>query len=170
MERRSIPNNWGFSPDGLKPLVRTLLASNAALGKAASAYRTFTLLKSNLVSPDGSLGGHGYVQSILTLRKKLLAACELLSSVSDTISDELQAPHWQSMESAEVKAILDRIQQPVDRKASSMLPTGDNTPTEAHDWGLGFGAKGEAINYDYRDPGTEAPTTLDTLNTLVKNA
>ena len=91
---REILENFEFKPGKLKPLATTLRAGLAALGHAQSAYSTFVKLKSATVSPDGSLGGKGYIQKIAEMRRQMMNAIEALSSFTDTIYDEINAPHW----------------------------------------------------------------------------
>jgi len=91
---REITPDYQFRPTKLKPLAKTLRASLAALGHAMSAYHTFSKIKSATVSPDGSLGGKGYIQKISEMRRQFMNVVEGLSALTDTIYDELQAPHW----------------------------------------------------------------------------
>jgi hypothetical protein len=67
---------------------------SVALGHAMNAHRQFTKLKSSVVSPDGLLGGRGYVMGVKDIRAKLYESCEYLSAISDTLHDEIHAPHW----------------------------------------------------------------------------
>ena len=92
--KRAIPAGYSYDPNALKPLAKTLWAMSVSLGHAMNAHSEFTKLKSGLVSPDGLIGGRGYVMSIKDMRKTLYAAVEGLSAISDTIHDEINAPHW----------------------------------------------------------------------------
>lgn len=92
---RNIPKEHPFDKRALKPLSKALWASTVALGHALTAYRHLSRLKSTTVSPDGQLGGRGYVMPLGDMRKKLYEASEALSAISDTIYDEITAPHWQ---------------------------------------------------------------------------
>lgn len=94
--KRNIPKDFEFNPKALKPLSRMLLSMSISLGHALTAHREFTKLKSSSISPDGLVGGRGYVLNVKDVRSKLQQACELISSVSDTIHDEINAPHWKS--------------------------------------------------------------------------
>lgn len=91
---RQIPKNHKFDPKSLKPMARMLWAMSVSMGHALQAYRTFNRIKSSTVSPDGMLGGRGYVMKVTEMRQKLYDACEALSAISDTIHDEINAPHW----------------------------------------------------------------------------
>lgn len=91
---RNIPKGHDFNKKALKPLAKALFASSISLGHALTAYRYISRLKSVTVSPDGKLGGQGYVMDLGEIRKKLFEASESLSTIADTLYDELQAPHW----------------------------------------------------------------------------
>jgi hypothetical protein len=107
--RRAIPKDFDYDPQALKPLARMLWTLSISLGHAMSAHREFTKLKSATISPDGLIGGRGYVMSVKDVRGALHDACEAISSVSDTIHDELHAPHWRpklgELESQDVEGV-----------------------------------------------------------------
>jgi len=92
--KRDIPKGHEFDARALKPLARALFSSSVALGHAVKAYKEFTRIKSSSISPDGMLGGKGYVLKVTDVRAKLQESCELLSSLTDTLYDELNGPHW----------------------------------------------------------------------------
>ena len=93
-QERKIAPDFAFNPRNTKPLARVLRSTNAALGHSMSAYAIFTKLKSADVSPDGSLGGKGYIQKIAEMRRAYMNVVEALSALSDTLYDEIRAPHW----------------------------------------------------------------------------
>lgn len=92
--KRTIPKDHPYDPRSLKPMAKSLWAASVSLGHALTAYRHFSRLKSGTISPDGLLGGRGYVMGIADIRRKLYDACEALSSITDTLHDEITAPHW----------------------------------------------------------------------------
>jgi len=119
-ERAIRGTEFEFKPKQLKPLASSLRSTLMALGHAISASHTFTKIKAAKVSPDGSLGGKGYIQKIPDMRKAYMNAVEALSSLSDTIYDELNAPHWKmddevgitdNRERQEVKGIIDDAEE-----------------------------------------------------------
>lgn len=91
---REITSEYEFNPKNLEPLARILRATLSALGHAQSAHGQFVKLKSARVSPDGALGGKGYIQKIADMRRQYMNTLEALSALSDTLYDELHAPHW----------------------------------------------------------------------------
>lgn len=91
---RNIPKDHPYDPKALRPMAKALWAASVSLGHALTAYRSFSRLKSATISPDGMLGGRGYVMKIGEVRKRLYDACESLSAITDTLHDEITAPHW----------------------------------------------------------------------------
>lgn len=115
---RSIHQNFVFNAKQLKPLAQTLRSALMALGHCTSAYNRFVKIKSRNVSPDGNLGGKGYIQKITDMRRQLMNCVEALSALTDTIYDEMNAPHWNPTEDTldardrdEVKEIIEDVEE-----------------------------------------------------------
>jgi hypothetical protein len=108
-ERKNI-SEYDFNVKCSKSLARVLKATLFSLGHAMSAYTIFAKLKSRDVSPDGNLGGKGYIQEIKTMRKQYMNIVEALSSLTDTLYDEIKAPHW-AMKSRETEKVLDQVEE-----------------------------------------------------------
>lgn len=115
---REIGEDFKFDPRNLKPIAKALRSTLAAMGHALSAYDTFTRLKSATVSPDGALGGKGYIQKIADMRRQFMNSIEALSSISDTLYDEIHASHWNPAleeqsprEREEVKNLLNDVEE-----------------------------------------------------------
>lgn len=106
-QERKLAPDFAFDPKNTKPLARVLRSTAAAMGHALSAYNVFTKVKSADVSPDGSLGGKGYIQRIPEMRRAYMNVVEALSALSDTLYDEIRAPHW---------AAVSRQENPKDRE------------------------------------------------------
>lgn len=116
--QREMSEEFAFKAKHLKPLAMTLRASLMSMGHAISAYNTFTRIKSADVSPDGNLGGKGYIQKIADMRRQYMNVVEALSALSDTLYDELNAPHWHPTadtggprERDEVREIMDDAEE-----------------------------------------------------------
>jgi hypothetical protein len=112
-ERRITPD-FAFDPRNTKPLAKVLRSTNAALGHSMSAYAVFTKLKSADVSPDGSLGGKGYIQKIAEMRRAYMNVVEALSALSDTLYDEIRAPHWAAVSRQEDPGEREEVEQIVE--------------------------------------------------------
>ena len=93
--KRDIPKEFRFRSKNLKPLSKVLWSLSCSMGHMISAHSKFTKLKAVHLSPDGKLGGKGYIQSIKDMRAILTESVENLSNVIDTIHDEIEADHWQ---------------------------------------------------------------------------
>lgn len=91
---RNIDPDYKFNAKNLEPLARTLRSIVMALGHIQTARTTFTKIRSQSVSPDGNLGGKGFVMPIKDIRKQLSNCDEALSSIVDTLDDEIKAVHW----------------------------------------------------------------------------
>ena len=59
-----------------KDLAKVLRATLSALGHAMSAYSTFAKIKSRDISPDGNLGGRGYIREIKAMRRQYMNIVE----------------------------------------------------------------------------------------------
>lgn len=98
--------NYDFDPEIHRNLTKILWAVEKAHSYGMSALRLFSRMPSSDFSPDGLLGGKGYIQEIREMRSNLSQAVEVLSSFSDTIHDEINAPHWKSVDDPESDKIL----------------------------------------------------------------
>ena len=119
--KRDIPKDHEFDKKAVKPIVKTLWAMSVALGHALTAHRAFSRLKSSTFSPDGLLGGRGYVLPVKDVRADLFEACEKLSALCDTLHDEINAPHWkpkiaelEKADMAEVERLLGDSEEWID--------------------------------------------------------
>lgn len=112
-DTRNIPRGYEFEPDGAKVLIKLLRSTTMALGHALSAYTQLTKAKSREFSPDGMIGGTGYVKKISGIRQEYNNIIEALSSLSDTYYDEITAEHW--------KASMEEEPEDVRREVDEML-------------------------------------------------
>jgi hypothetical protein len=109
---RNMYSNHNFNPRASKHLARVLRSTLYALGHLMSAYSSFAKMKSRDISPDGRLGGKGYIQDIKSMRKDFMNCVEALSSISDTLYDEINAPHWAALSrNPEFEKILAQLEE-----------------------------------------------------------
>lgn len=104
---RKIAPDYAFDPKKTKVLARVLRSTMMSLGHCMSGYSLFAKLKSADISPDGALGGRGYIQAIKDMRRAYMNVIEALSAAADTLYDEIHAPHW---------AVVSRQEDEEDRK------------------------------------------------------
>lgn len=104
--RRSIPDDYTYNPKKLKHLKAILHNISIALGTLSSAHNEFSKLKGPEISPDGLLGGVGYIIPIREIKETFNTSLHGLSNVADCIADELTNPRWNSHEDKEVKELI----------------------------------------------------------------
>jgi len=110
-QERKINPDFAFNPRNTKPLAKVMRSTNASLGHAMVAYAVFTKLKSADISPDGALGGKGYIQKIAEMRRAYMNLIEALSALSDTLYDEIRAPHWAAVSRQEDPEEREEVEQ-----------------------------------------------------------
>lgn len=99
--KRNLTSDYEYNPRNVKVLARVMRGTMAALGHTMAAYTVFAKLKSADLSPDGALGGKGYIQNIKDMRRQYMNCIEALSALADTLHDEIRAPHWASVSRAQ---------------------------------------------------------------------
>ena len=146
--KRAIPEDYKYDPAALKPMAKMLWSMSVSLGHALAAHKAFVRLKSATISPDGLLGGRGYVMSIKDTRTMLHDACEALSALCDTVHDEINAPHWQPKLGQLEKADIDKIQDLLN-EAQSYLDDPESIDEDGE--GKEEGGKGEDEEEEAKD-------------------
>src|SRR5512135_22244 len=110
--RRDIRvQDFKWTPEALRELAKILWASQRAQSYAMAAFRLFSKMPSAQISPDGLLGGRGYIQNIKDMRTSLAQAAEVLSAFTDTVDDEINGQHWQGASEGPAKEILDQTEE-----------------------------------------------------------
>jgi len=95
--RRDIRvQGFRWDPEIHRNLAKTLWAVDRAHSYGMAALRLFSKMSSSDFSPDGLLGGVGYIQKVKDMRSGLSQAVEVLSACADTMHDEVNADHWHS--------------------------------------------------------------------------
>ena len=95
-----------WEPEALRNLAKILWATQRAHSYAIASLRLFSKMPSSQFSPDGLLGGRGYIQSIKEMRSELGQSVEILSSFTDTVHDEINAEHWASSSDEKTEEIV----------------------------------------------------------------
>jgi hypothetical protein len=93
--RRDIRvKGYEWSSDALRNLAKILWAVERSHSYGIAALRLFSRMPASEFSPDGLLGGRGYIQPVKEMRAKLGQSIELVSEFADTVHDEINASHW----------------------------------------------------------------------------
>ncbi len=109
--RRDIRvDGFEWSPSSLRNLAKILWAAQRSHSYASSALRLLSRMPSSQFSPDGLLGGRGYIQSVKDLRTLLGQSTELLSGFTDTLYDEVNADHWNRTERSKTDTLVQDAQ------------------------------------------------------------
>ncbi len=96
-----------YSEESLEKLAEALWNAQRAHAHAMAAHDIFSKMPSSSISPDGLLGGRGYIQSIKDMRTSISQSIEILSAFNDTIEDEINAGHWESVRSDYADKLID---------------------------------------------------------------
>ncbi len=118
----------GFEYDKSKALLlkKALHNINVSLGTLISAMKELSILRGSEVTPDGKLGGRGFVMPFKELKAKLGTAITDLSDITDTLADELTNPNWElsDNEKKKVKKENEIIEEKVE-EVEEIVPGGE---------------------------------------------
>lgn len=111
--RRNVRvQGFTWSPDRLRELSKILWACERAHSYTIASLRLFSRMPAADFSPDGLLGGVGYIQTIKDMRGALGQSVELLSTFCDTLHDEINASHWaQVSNDPDVQSIMEDTEE-----------------------------------------------------------
>lgn len=116
----------GFEYDKSKAklLKRALHNINVSLGTLLAAMKELALLRGSEVSPDGMLGGRGFIMGFRELKKTLNESISDLSDITDTLADELTNPKWglSKTERKKVKEEKKEIEEETEEVTEEMSP------------------------------------------------
>ena len=108
---RVMERSYNYNKKCVKNLSKVLKSTLMSLGHAMSAYTVFAKMKSRDISPDGNLGGRGYIMEIKAIRRQYMNVVEALSAMSDTIYDEITADHWADAQGRLVQEVLNEVEE-----------------------------------------------------------
>lgn len=87
-------DGFEYDTSKAKVLKKALHNINVSLGTLISAMKELSILRGSEITPDGKLGGRGFIMGFRDLKSKLNNAIGDLSDVTDTLADELTNPKW----------------------------------------------------------------------------
>jgi hypothetical protein len=105
-EELSSRNLDGFEFDKSKAkiLKDALHNMNVALGTLISAMKDLSILRGSDITPDGKIGGRGFIMEFKEVKSTINRVVEDLSNVTDSIADELTNPKW-GLKDKEIKVV-----------------------------------------------------------------
>lgn len=92
---------------------------NTALAEVNKATSELIDNNSDEISPDGMLGGRGYIMEIKEMKESLAEISTTLSNLRDTLSDELNNPAWGL--TPEEKGKLQEIKEKADKETEKAV-------------------------------------------------
>ena len=104
--RREIPEDFKYNSKKLKHLKHILHSVTVALGTLTSSLNEFSKLKGPEVSPDGLLGGMGYIIPLKDIKETINTNIRGLSDVADCLADELTNPRWNTKDDKEIEKLI----------------------------------------------------------------
>jgi len=85
---------FDYDPSKANVLKKALHNINVSLGTMISAMKELSMLRGSEITPDGRLGGRGFIMPFKDMKAKITTAITELSDVTDTLADELTNPKW----------------------------------------------------------------------------
>lgn len=134
--RREISEDFKYDKKKLKHLQRILHNVNVSVGTLVSALNEFSRVKGPAISPDGLLGGLGYIMTVKGIKEILNSSMHNLSEVADSLADELTNPHWHADDKKtkeiikEKQELEEKTQQIMDNPDEVIEDTGYDEPEE----------------------------------------
>lgn len=128
--RREISNDFKYDKKKLRHLTFVLHNVNVSLGALVSALSRFSKLKGPSISPDGMLGGLGYIMPIKDIKVSLHDVIQGLSDIQDTVADELTNPRWNAQDDKEVKDVLKEKEKVEDQVEDQVDEDSDFSPDD----------------------------------------
>jgi len=124
----------GFQYDKSKAkiLKKVLHNVNVSLGTLIGAMREISIIRGSEISPDGKLGGKGFIMSFKEIKQIINESVGNLSDVTDTLSDELTNPMWglSSAEKKKVKKEKEEVAEDVEEAEEAVEDAEENTSEE----------------------------------------
>jgi len=158
-QRREIPDDFKYDPKKLKHLKKVLHNVTISLGTLSSSLSEFSKLKGPDVSPDGLLGGHGYILPIKEVKEKLNVSVRDLSDIADTIADELTNPRWNVKDDKDVKKLIKEKEEAVEKAEEEVEETDEDISPDD------LTTNEEETEEDETEPGSTPPPDPDPDNT-----
>jgi hypothetical protein len=104
-ETRELENAPPYDKEKIVHIKNLVNSIGKALGGLHEAVKEIASVKAHEISPDGRLGGQGYVMSVKDFKDTLANSMNSVSNLMDTVADELTNPSWE-LSKDEINEIL----------------------------------------------------------------
>jgi len=111
--RREIPDDFKYNPKKLKHLKKILHNVTISLGTLTSSINEFAKLKGPELSPDGLLGGVGYIMPLREIKETFNTTVRSSSDIADSLADELTNPRWDVKDDKDVKKLIEEKEEAI---------------------------------------------------------
>jgi hypothetical protein len=124
-------DGFDYDPSKATVLKKALHNINVSLGTMISAMKELSILRGSEITPDGMLGGRGFIMPFRDVKSKISNAITDLSDVTDTLADELTNPKWglSSIEKKKVKEENKIIEEDIQEVEEETVPGDSNKET-----------------------------------------
>jgi hypothetical protein len=119
-------DGFDYDKSKAKILKDALHNMNVALGTLMSAFKDLAILRGSDITPDGKIGGRGFIMEFREIKSIVNKSIEDLSNVTDSIADELTNPKWNLKEKE--KEVVEKEQEKVDDQKENLM---DQKPVDA---------------------------------------
>jgi hypothetical protein len=133
-------DGFDYDPSKATVLKKALHNINVSLGTLISAMKELSILRGSEITPDGMLGGRGFIMPFREIKMKINAAITDLSDVTDTVADELTNPKWglSDLDRKKVKQETENIDEKVEEveevaPGDTAAPDVEGVPSETVD-------------------------------------
>ena len=129
--RRNL-DGFEYDPSKATVLKKALHNVNVSLGTLLAAMKDLALLRGSEITPDGMLGGRGFIMPFKDIKGKINSAINDLSDITDTIADELTNPKWGLTpdEKKKVKKEKEQIEERVEEIEETVPDKPEENPSE----------------------------------------
>lgn len=117
---REAVEGYNYKVEDLSKLKEVLELTIGGLEKLHKAYSIFAPISSPAISPDGKLGGAGYIQRISDIKATYIECINKLSDISDTLADELNNPLWTHLLSTSDQEDIEEVLEEKERMESKV--------------------------------------------------
>lgn len=121
--RREL-DGFEYDKSKAKILKDVLHNVNVSLGTLMAAMKQLSMLRGSDVTPDGKIGGRGFIMEFKDVKQGINESVGTLSDITDSIADELKNPGW-GLKDSEVKKLkkeqekAEEIEEEVEEMAES---------------------------------------------------
>jgi len=149
--RREITNDFKYDKKKQKHIEFVLHNVNVSLGALVSALGRFSKVKGPDISPDGMLGGLGYIMPIKDIKNALNQMVRDLSDIQDSLGDELTNPKWgnKSKETEKILKEKEKIEEKVEDMEEDSLDIDPNDVVTSNELAIPKTASIDKESEDY---------------------